>query len=81
MSIKTKELFNPNLGEMVMKCLARRDVLLWRVSVDDDVLCTFVDDITDTDELTVCQASDICKRCVYLRKAYEIIIQQLDNVR
>ena len=74
------KLFNPNNGENVMECLARRDTLLWRASVDDDVLCTLIDEIDSIDELTVRQASDIRKKCMYLRKAYEYAIQKMNKV-
>ena len=74
------KLFNPNNGENVMECLAWRDTLLWRASVDDDVLCTLIDDIDNIDELTVKQASDIRKKCMYLRKAYEYAIQKMNKV-
>ena len=52
------KLFNPGKDETVIKCLARRDTLLWRASVDDDILCTLVDDLSNPDELTAIQVGD-----------------------
>ena len=74
------KLFNPGKNETVMECLARRDTLLWRASVDDDILCTLIDELTNPEELTVKQASNIRKQCMYLRKAYECAIVNMNRV-
>ena len=75
-STEAKKLFNPNDGETVLECIARRDILLWRASVDDEALVSITNVISSTDELTVRQADDIRKKYMYLRKAYEYAIQK-----
>ena len=79
-SPEAKKLFNPGNDDTVMEYLARRDTLLWRESVNDDVLCTLVDDVSNSDELTIRQASDLRKQCMYLRKAYKYAIVNMNRV-
>ena len=78
-SLNAKNLFNPLATETVLKCLMRRDRQLLSSTTDDKDLFDQTHDNSELGSLTVKARKIIRLKCMYLRKAYEIAIQHMNQ--
>ena len=78
-SPEAKILFVPKSDESTSDCLIRRIDLLGRASFDDSVLLLITDDVDDLDEISSHQKQVLRTQCLYLRQAYELAIQFMND--
>ena len=67
-------------GESVTDCLIMRENVLCSGMLGDDVLCTLVSDVESINDFNSKQKESIRKKCLYLRKSYEIALQYMNKL-
>ena len=72
-------LFCVKKEDSVIESLISRDKLLTKAAYDDDTLVTLLHDVECVDELSSYQKQHLRFDCVYLKKAYEIAIQNMNS--
>ena len=75
----SKEIIQPKHGENITQCFVWREDLLKRAAFDNEILVSIIFEIDEMDVLTMAQRQTTCYRSLYLRRAYEIPLQHMNE--
>ena len=72
-------LFGVSKSECVIKTLIIRDKMLAKAAYDDDTLVSLLTDVDSVDKLSSYQKQHLRFDCIYLKKLYEVAIQNMNS--
>ena len=72
-------LFSVKKEDCVIKTLIGRDKILTKAAYDDDTLVSLLHAVESVDRLSSFQKQHLRFDCIYLKKAYEIAIQNMNS--